>query len=172
MPIYKLFKPKLDLCILYTVADPGFPVGEACIRWGGVDLRRGHFLVKMYAKMKELGPIGGRAPGTPPRSANGTYIINVPHYYYFSISLRRNQTLLQHFFHVQSQKCCIPYFIRFSLLYPLVILYECIDNIPAGSSFRIQIYILLWMQLSTFMTTYIYTCSCVVWSFPIEFNTE
>ena len=101
-----------------------------------------------------------------------TYIINVPHYYYFSISLRRNQTLLQHFFHVQRQKCCIPYFIRFSLFYPLDILYECIDNIPAGSSFRIQIYILLWMQLSTFMTTYIYTCSCVVWSFPIEFNTE
>ena len=24
----------------------------------------------MYAKMKELGPVGGRAPGTPPRSAN------------------------------------------------------------------------------------------------------
>ena len=33
---------------------------------GGVDLRRGHVLVKMYVKMKELGPIGGRAPGTPP----------------------------------------------------------------------------------------------------------
>ena len=27
--------------------------------------------MKMYAKTKELGPIGGRAPGTPPRSANG-----------------------------------------------------------------------------------------------------
>ena len=33
---------------------------------GGMDLRHGLFLVKMYAKMKELGPIGGRAPGTPP----------------------------------------------------------------------------------------------------------
>ena len=43
------------------MADPGFPVGG-----GGVDLLRGHFLVKMYAKMKELGPMGGRAPGTPP----------------------------------------------------------------------------------------------------------
>ena len=31
-----------------------------------MDLRHGHFLVKMYAKMKELGPIGGRVPGTPP----------------------------------------------------------------------------------------------------------
>ena len=34
--------------------------------WGGVDLRCGHFSVKMYAKTKELGPIGGRAPGTAP----------------------------------------------------------------------------------------------------------
>ena len=42
------------------MADPGFPVGggRAPVR-RGVDLRRGHFLVKMYAKMKELGPIGG-----------------------------------------------------------------------------------------------------------------
>ena len=27
-----------------------------------MDLQCGHFLVKMYVKMKELGPIGGRAP--------------------------------------------------------------------------------------------------------------
>ena len=34
---------------------------------GGMDLRRGHFLVKMYVKMKELGPIGeGMRPGWPP----------------------------------------------------------------------------------------------------------
>ena len=26
----------------------------------------------MYAKMNELGPVGGHAPGTPPRSANET----------------------------------------------------------------------------------------------------
>ena len=32
---------------------------------GGVDLQHGHFLVKMYAKTKELGPIGGHAPSTP-----------------------------------------------------------------------------------------------------------
>ena len=30
-----------------------------------MDLRHGHFSVKMYAKMKELGPIGGHAPGMP-----------------------------------------------------------------------------------------------------------
>ena len=63
-----------------TVADPGFPVGGGVHPLGagvdplgaGVDLRCGHFSVKMYAKTKELGPIGGRAPGTPPppRSAN------------------------------------------------------------------------------------------------------
>ena len=33
---------------------------------GGMDLRRGHFLVKMYAKMKELGPMGGVHPAHPP----------------------------------------------------------------------------------------------------------
>ena len=49
-----------------AVADPGFPVGGRAPVRGGVDLRRGHFLVKMYVKTKELGPIGGRAPGTPP----------------------------------------------------------------------------------------------------------
>ena len=27
--------------------------------WGGFGLRRGHFSVKMYGKMKELGPVGG-----------------------------------------------------------------------------------------------------------------
>ena len=40
-----------------------FPWGE-----GGVD-PLGCFSVKMYAKMKELGPVGG---GTPPRSGNAT----------------------------------------------------------------------------------------------------
>ena len=38
--------------------------------WGGFGLQRGHFSVKMYAKMKELGPVWGRAPARPPhRSA-------------------------------------------------------------------------------------------------------
>ena len=48
------------------VVDPGFPIGwHAPIR-GVVDLQRGHFLVKIYAKTKELGPIGGCVPGMPP----------------------------------------------------------------------------------------------------------
>ena len=41
-------------------------------RRGGVDPRLGRFLVKMYVKTKELGPIGGRAPDTPPRSASAS----------------------------------------------------------------------------------------------------
>ena len=53
-----------------SVADPGFPIGE------GVDPLGGHgpptwvLFGKMYVKTKEFGPVGGRAPGTPPRSAN------------------------------------------------------------------------------------------------------
>ena len=33
--------------------------------WGGFGLQRGHFSVKMYAKTKELGPVGGRVPTRP-----------------------------------------------------------------------------------------------------------
>ena len=48
-----------------AVADPGFPVGgRAPVRGRGPPTWA--LLVKMYAKTKELGPIGGRAPGTPP----------------------------------------------------------------------------------------------------------
>ena len=32
---------------------------------GGVDLRRGHFSAKIYAKTKELGPIGGMRRARP-----------------------------------------------------------------------------------------------------------
>ena len=55
------------------VADPGFPVGGRAPVRGGMDLQRGHFLVKMCAITKELGPIGGgvRPARPPPRSANG-----------------------------------------------------------------------------------------------------
>ena len=53
-----------------TVADPGFPIGGHGPIRGGMDLRRGCFLAKMYAKMKEFGPIGGHVPSMPPRSTN------------------------------------------------------------------------------------------------------
>ena len=60
---------------MISVADPGFSVGGAWTHWGGVDPRCGHFLAKMYAKMKELGPIGGHAPGTPPQIRQWILII-------------------------------------------------------------------------------------------------
>ena len=35
-----------------------------------MDLRHRYFSVKMCVQMKELGPVLGHVPGTPPRSAN------------------------------------------------------------------------------------------------------
>ena len=44
-----------------------FPLGG-----GGANLRHVHFLAKMYAKTKEIDPVGGgRALAAPPGSANG-----------------------------------------------------------------------------------------------------
>ena len=46
--------------------------GSRISRWGGADplgganLRCIHFLAKTYAKMKEMDPVGGRAPAAPP----------------------------------------------------------------------------------------------------------
>ena len=49
-----------------AVADPGFSIGGGdADPLGGTDLQRGHFLAEMYTKMKELGPVGGRAPAAP-----------------------------------------------------------------------------------------------------------
>ena len=42
-----------------TVADPGFPVGGGADPLGGANLRCIHFLVKTYAKTKEIDPVGG-----------------------------------------------------------------------------------------------------------------
>ena len=49
-----------------AVADPGFPIGGHQ-PIGGDDLRCGRFSAEMYAKMKELGPVGGGgvADGAP-----------------------------------------------------------------------------------------------------------
>ena len=43
-----------------SVVDPGFSVGSGTnlIGEGGADVQCGHFLAKMYAKMKELVPVG------------------------------------------------------------------------------------------------------------------
>ena len=57
------------------MADPGFPIGGCAPLWGAMDLQCGCFLVKMYAKMKELGPIGGgMCPAHPPRSTNDNHL--------------------------------------------------------------------------------------------------
>ena len=61
-----------------TVADPGFPTGGAPTHWGGANLQCVHFLAKMYAKTKEIDPVGG-APAAPPESANGR-LINIVTY--------------------------------------------------------------------------------------------
>ena len=57
-----IFAQNTHNMLLKSVADPGFPVGGVAPVRGGVDLRRGHFLVKMYVKTKELGPIGSLDP--------------------------------------------------------------------------------------------------------------
>ena len=52
------------------MADPGFPVGG-----GG---RRGPPTRALFSENvceKELGPMGGRVPGTPPRSANEGLVV-------------------------------------------------------------------------------------------------
>ena len=55
----------------YSVADPGFPLVDRC------PTRR--FLAKMYAKMKELGPVGRgeHVQGKSARSANDTVCLSV-----------------------------------------------------------------------------------------------
>ena len=53
---------------LLSVADPGFPVGGYRAVRGGASLRCVCFSVKMYAKIKELDPVGGDVPVAPPNS--------------------------------------------------------------------------------------------------------
>ena len=46
--------------------DPGFSIRGCGPIWGDFGLQHGHFSVKMYAKMKELGPVGGVCTSSPP----------------------------------------------------------------------------------------------------------
>ena len=54
--VLRKLKPNQPKTQIDTVADPGFPVGGRGPISGGVDLRHGCILAKMYAKMKELAP--------------------------------------------------------------------------------------------------------------------
>ena len=47
-----------------TVADPGFPVGDAGLV-GGANSRGGYVSKNLYVKTKESGPLGARAGGAP-----------------------------------------------------------------------------------------------------------
>ena len=52
---------------MYSVADPGFPVGMGRgPRRGGMDSRGGYISKIMYVKMKESGPLGGVRRARPP----------------------------------------------------------------------------------------------------------
>ena len=54
---------------LYQWRIQDFPLGGGVLtHWGGANLRCIHFLAKMYAKMKEIDPVGGggvHASGAP-----------------------------------------------------------------------------------------------------------
>ena len=49
------------------MADPGFPLGGGGTEpLEGANLQHGCFLAKMYAKTKELDPVGGMHAGSTP----------------------------------------------------------------------------------------------------------
>ena len=50
-----------------------FPLGGMDPLGGAWTTDTSAFSVKMCAKMKELGPMGGHVPSTPPRSASAKY---------------------------------------------------------------------------------------------------
>ena len=51
--------------IWFSVADPGLPKGNVNLI-GGVDSHGGYVSKNVYVETKESGPLGGRAPRTPP----------------------------------------------------------------------------------------------------------
>ena len=59
--------------LVFSVADPGFPIGGCGPRRGAMYPQGGYVLKILHVKMKEFGPVGGGGHmlGMPPRSANG-----------------------------------------------------------------------------------------------------
>ena len=60
------FEKFCNITIIVPVADPGFPIGGGANPWGGANLQCIHFLVKTYAKTKEIDPVGGACAGSSP----------------------------------------------------------------------------------------------------------
>ena len=54
---------------------------------GGFGLQCGHFSVKMYAKMKELGPVGGVCRHASPRAAYDHVVEQEPVVKYITVYL-------------------------------------------------------------------------------------
>ena len=70
----------MNNCLInhFTGVDPGFPMGGHGPILGSMDLQHGPFLVKMYEKMKELGPVGGCVPENfVCRSANASCLRSI-----------------------------------------------------------------------------------------------
>ena len=70
--------------VSWTVTDPGIPVGGGgggggADPFGGTNLRRTHFSVITYAKMKELGPVGDALAAPPGRPTVGPKIYTSGH---------------------------------------------------------------------------------------------
>ena len=59
-----------DLRVYWQWWIQDFPLGGRQPVGGGANLRCIQFSAKMYAKTKEIDPVGGRAPRRPPGSAN------------------------------------------------------------------------------------------------------
>ena len=66
------------------MADPGFPVGGHGPIRGDVDPQCGCFPMKMCAKTKEFGPVGGCARHAPTRSANAHVSVREIYILYFA----------------------------------------------------------------------------------------
>ena len=66
-------KGKLNRNTITNIKAHLFSGGSRISRRGGVDLRRWHFSVKMYAKTKEFGPIGGGMHPVRPRQIRQCY---------------------------------------------------------------------------------------------------
>ena len=64
MPVSWRSLTKINYPLQWRIQD--FPLGGAPTHWGGANLQRIHFSAKMYAKTKEMDPVGGAHAGSAP----------------------------------------------------------------------------------------------------------